>query len=229
VNAQPGPLRVAIVDDHPMFRLGLAAAIKEMDGIDLVGEAQRADQVAALVEAASPTVILLDIRLPDASGLEVNVHVVVLTMSEDLDSALTALRDGASGYLVKGAGAERVEHALRAVAAGDVVLDQTLVQAMTELVQSRRASPVRPFRSSPTESSASCSSSLKDSTTRRSRAGWSSVPRRSATTCPTCSRRSTPVIVPEPSSRPTGRASAPDVHPADACTPRVQPTPDFTP
>ena len=154
MTAHRAPLRVAIVDDHPMFRLGLAAAIKEMDGIELVGEAQRADQVAALVDVASPSVVLLDIGLPDGSGLEVNrwlavhhpeVRVVILTMSEDLDGALTALRDGASGYLVKGAGAERVEHALRAVAAGDVVLDQTLVAPMTELVHARRAVPTRPF------------------------------------------------------------------------------------
>ena len=151
---QPLPLRVAIVDDHPMFRLGLAAAIKEMDGIELVGEAQRADQVLALVESASPAVLLLDIRLPDASGLEVNrwlaehhpeVRVVMLTMSEDLDNALTALRDGASGYLVKGAGPERVEHAIRTVASGDVVLDHSLAQGVTELAQIRRGSTSRPF------------------------------------------------------------------------------------
>jgi DNA-binding NarL/FixJ family response regulator len=146
-------LRVAIVDDHPMFRMGLAAAIDEMDGIELVGDAQRADQVAALVAETSPDVLLLDVRLPDGSGLEVNrwiaehhpdVRVVMLTMSEDGDTALTALRDGASGYLVKGAGPQRVEGALRA-AAGDVVLDQGLVQAVSELAQARRAAPARPF------------------------------------------------------------------------------------
>ncbi|HEY7625901.1 MAG TPA: response regulator transcription factor [Ilumatobacteraceae bacterium] len=151
---RPTTIRVAIVDDHPMFRLGLAAAIEEMDGIELVGEAQRADQVAVLVETALPTVVLLDVRLPDGSGLEVNrwiadhhpeVHVVMLTMSEDLDTALTALRDGASGYLVKGAGPERVEHAIRTVAAGDVVLDQTLAHAVTELAQLRRGASNRPF------------------------------------------------------------------------------------
>ena len=148
------PLRVAIVDDHPMFRMGLAAAIDDMDGIELVGEAQRADQVADLVAAAAPDVVLLDVRLADASGLEVNrwlaerhpdVRVVMLTMSEDHDTALTALRDGASGYLVKGAGPERVEHALRAVAAGDVVLDQSLAQAVSELAHARRSSASRPF------------------------------------------------------------------------------------
>jgi DNA-binding NarL/FixJ family response regulator len=148
------PLRVAIVDDHPMFRMGLAAAIDDMDGIELVGEAQRADQVADLVADAAPDIVLLDVRLADASGLEVNrwlaehhpaVRVVMLTMSEDHDTALTALRDGASGYLVKGAGPERVEHALRSVAAGDVVLDQSLAQAVSELAHARRSSASRPF------------------------------------------------------------------------------------
>ena len=148
------PLRVAIVDDHPMFRMGLAAAIDDMDGIELVGEAQRADQVADLVADAAPDIVLLDVRLADASGLEVNrwlaehhpaVRVVMLTMSEDHDTALTALRDGASGYLVKGAGPERVEHALRSIAAGDVVLDQSLAQAVSALAHARRSSASRPF------------------------------------------------------------------------------------
>ena len=79
-----------------MFRMGLAAAIEEMDGIELVGEAERADEVPALVESAAPDVLLLDVRLADASGLEVNrwlaehhpdVKVVMLTMSEDHDTA----------------------------------------------------------------------------------------------------------------------------------------------
>jgi DNA-binding NarL/FixJ family response regulator len=58
---------------------------------------------------------------------------------------LTALRDGASGYLVKGAGPERVEHAIRTASAGDVVLDQSLVLGVTELAQARRAGTSRPF------------------------------------------------------------------------------------
>jgi DNA-binding NarL/FixJ family response regulator len=153
-QGRDGPLRVAIVDDHPMFRMGLAAAIGEMDGIVLVGEAGRADEVGELVADARPDVVLLDIRLADGSGLEVNrwlaehhpeVRVVMLTMSDDEDTALTALRDGASGYLVKGAGPERVEHALRVAAAGDVVLDHALAVAVSELAQERRHAPARPF------------------------------------------------------------------------------------
>ena len=117
----PPALRLVIVDDHPMFRMGLAAAVDEMDGIDVVGEAERAEHVAALVASTQPDLVLLDIRLPDASGLEVNrwlaehhpeVRVIVLTMSEDHETVLTALRYGARGYLVKGAGPDQVEHAL---------------------------------------------------------------------------------------------------------------------
>lgn len=148
-------LRVGIVDDHPMFRMGLAAALAEMDGIELVGEAERAGDVAALIETSQPDLLLLDVRLADGSGLEVNrwlaehhpaVKVIMLTMSEDHDTALTALRDGACGYLVKGAGPERVEQALRVAAAGDVVLDHDLAQAVSELAQVRRRGTDRPFR-----------------------------------------------------------------------------------
>ena len=148
------PLRVAVVDDHPMFRIGLAAAIGEMDGIELVGEAERAEQVEALITSTGPDVLLLDVRLPDGSGLEVNrwmavhhpeVKVIMLTMSDDRDTALTALRDGASGYLVKGAGPESVEYAVRAVAAGDVVLDHALVQQVIEVTDGHRSCAARPF------------------------------------------------------------------------------------
>jgi DNA-binding NarL/FixJ family response regulator len=148
-------LRVVIVDDHPMFRLGLAAALEQMDGIELVGEAERAADVDALVATTEPDVVLLDVRLPDGSGLEVNralaarhpdVRVIVLTMSEDHETVLTALRDGARGYLVKGAGPDQVEQAVRAVAADDVVLNHDLARAVSQLAHVRsRAVASHPF------------------------------------------------------------------------------------
>jgi DNA-binding NarL/FixJ family response regulator len=153
-DRETAKLRVAIVDDHPMFRMGLAVAIAEMAGIEVVGEAQRADEVAGLVSSADPDVVLLDVRLGAGSGLEINrwlaahhpaIKVIMLTMSEDHDTALTALRDGASGYLVKGTDPERLEHALRAAAAGDVVLDHDMAQAVTELAMTRRRASSRPF------------------------------------------------------------------------------------
>jgi len=155
--SRPGPaaLRVAIVDDHPIYRMGVAVAIAEMSGIEVAGEAQRADEVAAMVASTAPDIVLLDVRLGDDSGLEVNrwladhhpdVKVIMLTMSEDHDTALTALRDGASGYLVKGADPDRLEHALRTAAAGDVVLDHDMAHAVTELALTRRrGAAARPF------------------------------------------------------------------------------------
>jgi DNA-binding NarL/FixJ family response regulator len=148
------PVRVVIVDDHPMFRLGLAVAVAEMVDIEIVGEADSAEAVDGLVADTKPDVVLLDIRLGDDSGLDVNrrlaerhpqTKVIMLTMSEDLDTALVALRDGARGYLVKGASPERLEHALRVVAAGDLVLDHDLAGAVGQLSPSHRVAVDRPF------------------------------------------------------------------------------------
>jgi DNA-binding NarL/FixJ family response regulator len=147
-------VRVVVVDDHPMFRMGLAVAIAEMDGIEVVGEANSAGPVEELVASTAPDVVLLDVRLGEESGLDVNrtlaerhpeVKVIMLTMSEDYETALVALRDGARGYLVKGAGPERLEHALRVVANGDVVLDHELARAVGLLAHTGRPAAARTF------------------------------------------------------------------------------------
>jgi DNA-binding NarL/FixJ family response regulator len=139
-------IRVIVVDDHPIFRLGMATALREMDGIDLVGEAATAGEVPALMSGSEVDIVLLDLHLPDGSGLEVNrwiaqdhsqVKVVVLTMSEDHHATIAAVRDGALGYIVKGADPSRVEHVIRSVMAGDVVLEHGVAQAITELAQLR--------------------------------------------------------------------------------------------
>jgi DNA-binding NarL/FixJ family response regulator len=134
-------IRVAIVDDHPMYRIGLAGAIREMPGIELVGEADCVAQVSDLVSQQAPDVLLLDIRLPDGNGLDVNrwlgedvpgLKVIMLTMADDHESADTALRDGARGYLVKGVEPDKVECAIRAVTLDLVVLDDAIAQEVTE-------------------------------------------------------------------------------------------------
>jgi DNA-binding NarL/FixJ family response regulator len=140
------PIRVLVVDDHPIFRMGIAAAIDVMDAIELVGEAASAAEARELVVTTAPHIVLLDIHLPDDSGVAVNrwlaaehphVKVVMLTMTEDQDTLLVVLRDGARGYLVKGDGPDRVERALRAVAAGDVVLHPSVAAALAELAHVR--------------------------------------------------------------------------------------------
>jgi DNA-binding NarL/FixJ family response regulator len=147
-------VRVLVVDDHPIFRLGLAASLGEMEDVELVGEAASGAEVLDLVERTSPDLVFLDLNLPDESGLEVNrrlaarhpdVRVVVLTMSEDHHATVGAVRDGARGYVVKGADPDHVEHVIHAVMAGDVVLDRGVAQAMAELAQVRAATGSSPF------------------------------------------------------------------------------------
>jgi DNA-binding NarL/FixJ family response regulator len=147
-------IRVVVVDDHPIFRLGMATSLQDMTGIELVGEASTAAEALDLVSQVAPDIVLLDLHLPDASGLEVNrwlardhpsVKVVMLTMSEDHHATLAAVRDGARGYVVKGADPTHVEHVMHAVMAGDVVLDRELARAITELAQLRQSSKTSPF------------------------------------------------------------------------------------
>jgi DNA-binding NarL/FixJ family response regulator len=124
-------LRILLVDDHPLFLLGLREVCRNTDGFDLVGEA---GTVAAAVAAAAdlpPDVIVLDLALPDGSGLDAvprlrsaapAARILMLTMFDDQGSVIAALRTGAHGYLVKGAGAETVERSIRTVAEGGTIV-----------------------------------------------------------------------------------------------------------
>jgi DNA-binding NarL/FixJ family response regulator len=120
-------IRVLIADDHPVYRSGLAGVLAEADDIDVVGAA--ADGAAALTLAAElqPDVILMDLHMPELTGVEATrrlagtTAVLVLTMFDDDESVLAAMRAGARGYLVKGAAGDRIVGAVRAVAAGEAV------------------------------------------------------------------------------------------------------------
>jgi DNA-binding NarL/FixJ family response regulator len=122
-------LRVVIADDHPVFRQGLRTLLDASD-VDVVGEA--ADGAAALSACLQhrPDVALLDLHMPQLSGADVTrrlaaecpgTAVLVLTMYDDDQTVLAAVRAGARGYLLKGAGQEEISRAVRAVAAGEMI------------------------------------------------------------------------------------------------------------
>ncbi|MEX2621431.1 MAG: response regulator transcription factor [Egibacteraceae bacterium] len=124
------PTRVLIVDDHPLIRSGLRVLLAEEPSVVLVGEAATGEQAIAAAAALEPDIVLMDLNLPDIDGvqatrqiLEEHPHskVVVLTMLEDDDSLRAALRAGARGYLLKGAGGDETVRAILSVAAGDAV------------------------------------------------------------------------------------------------------------
>ena len=122
--------RVLIVDDHPLFRDGLAGLLATLPDVELVGAVASAEEVLAVLKETEPDVVLMDLNLPGASGVEATAlvsqaqpttAVLVLTMVDDDDSVFAALSAGARGYLLKGASAGDITAALRTVAAGGAV------------------------------------------------------------------------------------------------------------
>jgi len=122
--------RVLIVDDHPVFRDGLAGLLATLPDVEIAGTAGTAEEALAVLQDSAPDIVLMDINLPGASGVEATrkvlaaapaTAVLVVSMVDDDDSVFAALAAGARGYVLKGASAGEITAALRTVAAGGAV------------------------------------------------------------------------------------------------------------
>ena len=141
------PVRVLVVEDHPLYRQAVTSLVEGMDGWPVVGAF--ADAEGALAQVASADLVVLDLGLPGVDGIEATrlfksaspaVSILVLTMSEEIPVLSAAVRAGASGYLVKGSEPEDIERALRSVARGQVVFGEQVAAAV--LAQAGRRTTV---------------------------------------------------------------------------------------
>lgn len=128
----PNSLRVLLVDDHPIVRSGLRVIGTLDPRLQIVGEAGSVAEALAAIPALQPDVVLLDLRLPDGSGIEVcrqarrlrpELRIVCLTSFADASLVLAALAAGADAYLLKHSDAERIIEVIHAVWRGEQVLD----------------------------------------------------------------------------------------------------------
>jgi len=138
------PIRVLLVDDSPIIRLGLRSALEDYPDIAIVGEAGSAAEGVAAVGRLKPDVVLLDVHLPDKSGLQAcrellkvraQTQVLILSSSNSERNVQEAMTAGARGYLLKDNDGATLAAALRNVAAGHSVLDPSLAGQVMNLVR----------------------------------------------------------------------------------------------
>ena len=128
-------VRVVLVDDQELFRRGLTMLLGVEDDIDVVGEAGDGVSAVALAEQAVPDVVLLDVRMPKDSGLQAcirikervpSTRIIMLTVSDEEKDLYEAVKNGASGYLLKDSSIEEVAQAIRVVAEGQSLISPSM-------------------------------------------------------------------------------------------------------
>lgn len=153
--APPRRARILVVDDHVLTRAGLRAVLADDPEFELVGEAINGDEGVTLSRSLQPDLVLMDVRIPDMDGLEATrilkqasptTPVLILSMFEDAELLLEAVKAGAAGYVLKNASEEDLRAAMSDALAGNFPVDRHLVRDVLRRVASdtRAPAPVAP-------------------------------------------------------------------------------------
>jgi two-component system, NarL family, response regulator DevR len=136
--------RIILVDDHEVVRLGLKSLLERHPQFEVVGEAGSARDALEQVAATEPDVVVMDIRLPGTSGIEAceqivdqfpNTKVIMLTSYAEDEMLFSAIRAGASGYVLKQIASEELVKAIEAVGRGEALLDPAVTQRVFQEVR----------------------------------------------------------------------------------------------
>jgi len=140
----PERVRIVVVDDHTLFRRGITALLSRVAGFDVVGEAADGFEGIRTVVALRPDVVLLDLHMPGISGIDAlqailrdapGTHIVMLTVSEEAEDLMLALRSGALGYLLKNIESEFLVDSVRRAAAGEAVMSPEMTATLMREVR----------------------------------------------------------------------------------------------
>ncbi|MEI3254068.1 MAG: response regulator transcription factor [Candidatus Gastranaerophilaceae bacterium] len=141
-------IKVLLVEDHMMIRMGTALVIEKTEGITLVGEAEDGQQGVEMAKELLPDVILMDIGLPVIDGIEatrrikelnLDSKILIFTSRDNDDDVFAALAAGADGYIMKGATAQQLTAALTAVNEGTAWLDPAIARLVLSNVQKQKS------------------------------------------------------------------------------------------
>ncbi|HEY3311746.1 MAG TPA: response regulator transcription factor [Anaerolineales bacterium] len=141
INSSPQPIRVMLVDDHPMVRIGLSTILMVFDDLKLVAEAESGERALRLCAEALPDVILMDMVMPGMDGATVthlirqqfpHVQIIALTSFKEGKLIKSALEAGAIGYLLKDVSADDLARAIRDAYAGRATLSPEAAQSLVE-------------------------------------------------------------------------------------------------
>ncbi len=143
---EQAPIRILLVDDHPLMRRGMRDLLAMEDDLQPVGEAGTGEEALRLVDELDPDLILLDLNMPGMDGLEtlqrlreakVDARIILFTVSDDQSHVLEALRQGADGYMLKDMDPEQLVEQVRAAANGKLALTPELTLILAQAIRER--------------------------------------------------------------------------------------------